>query len=218
MASIIGVVKDVRYSSLRAAAPLMIYRPYRQETSAPAGAFLIRTSSDSAEALTSALRAEIRRAAPGLPPPSIVSLDDRVAAMVVEERILATLSSAIGMLAAILAAVGIYSAVASAVARRQREIGVRMALGALPGQVARMVVREAFGIVAGGLALGIPAAFAAALAARSLLAGVLFELSPTDPLILLSSTAAILLIASLAAYLPARRAARIDPVASLKYE
>ena len=69
-----------------------------------------------------------------------------------------------------------------------------------------------------GLALGIPAALAAALAARSLLAGVLFELSPTDPLVLLSSTAVILLIASIAAYLPARRAARIDPVASLKYE
>ncbi len=218
LASIIGVVKDVRYSSLRAAAPLMIYRPYRQETNAPAGAYLIRTSSAGSEALTSALRAEIRRAAPGLPPPSVVSLDDRMAAMVVEERMLATLSSAIGLLAAILAAVGIYSTVAAAVARRQREIGVRMALGALPGQVARMVVSEAFGIVAGGLALGIPAALAAALAARSLLAGVLFELSPTDPLVLLSSTAVILLIASIAAYLPARRAARIDPVASLKYE
>ena len=138
--------------------------------------------------------------------------------LVVEERMLATLSSAIGILAAILAAVGIYSAVASAVARRQREIGVRMALGAQPGQVARMVVSEAFRIVAGGLALGVPAAFAAALAARSLLAGVLFELSPTDPLIWLSSTTAILLIASLAAYWPARRAARIDPVASLRYE
>ena len=112
LASIIGVVKDVRYSSLRAAAPLMIYRPYRQETNAPAGAFLIRTSSAGSEALTSALRAEIRRAAPGLPPPSVVSLDDRMAAMVVEERMLATLSSAIGLLAAILAAVGIYSAVA----------------------------------------------------------------------------------------------------------
>jgi ABC-type antimicrobial peptide transport system permease subunit len=196
----------------------MIYRPYRQETSAPAGSFLIRTSSATAEALISSLRTEIRRAAPELPPPSIVNLEDRVAGLIVEERMLATLSSSIGVLAAILAAVGIYSTVASAAARRQREIGVRMALGALPGQVARMVVSEAFGIVAGGLALGVPAAFAAALAARSLLAGVLFELSPTDPLILLSSTVAILLIASLAAYLPARRAARIDPVASLKYE
>jgi predicted permease len=217
-ASIVGVVKDVRYTSLRVDAPLMIYRPYRQETSAPAGAFLIRTSSATAEALTSSLRAEIRLAAPALPPPSVVSLEDKVAALVVEERMLAALSSAIGVLGAILAAVGIYSTVASAVARRQREIGVRMALGARPGHVTRMVVGEAFGIVAGGLALGVPAAFAAALAARSLLAGVLFELSPTDPLILLSSAAAILLIASLAAYVPARRAARIDPVASLKYE
>jgi ABC-type antimicrobial peptide transport system permease subunit len=80
-----------------------------------------------------------------------------------------------------------------------------------------MVVSEAFGIVAGGLALGIPATVVAAPTARSLLAGVLFQL-PTDPLILLSSTAAILVIASLAAYVPACRAARIDPVASLEYE
>ena len=148
-ASIVGVVKDVRYTSLRADAPLMIYRPYRQETSAPADTFLIRTSSATAEALTPFLHAEVRAAAPALPPPSVVSLEDRVAAVLVEERMLAALSSAIGALAAILAAIGIYSTVAAAVARRQREIGIRMALGALPGQVARMVVSEAFGIVAG---------------------------------------------------------------------
>ena len=217
-ASIVGVVKDVRYTSLRADAPLMIYRPYRQEASAPADTFLIRTSSATAEALTPFLHAEVRAAAPALPPPSVVSLEDRVAAVLVEERMLAALSSAIGVLAAILAAIGIYSTVASAVARRQREIGIRMALGALPGQVARMVVSEAFGIVAGGLAIGVPAAIAAALAARAVLAGVLFELSPTDPLILSSSAIAILLIASLAAYVPARRASRIDPVAAVKYE
>jgi predicted permease len=217
-ASIVGIVKDVRYTSLRADAPLMIYRPYRQETGAPADTFLIRTLSATPVALTPVLHAEIRSAAPALPLPSVVSLADQVAGSLVEERMLATLSSAIGVLAAILAAIGIYGVVASAVARRQREIGIRMALGALRGQIARMVVGDAFRIVAGGLALGIPAAFAAALAARSLLAGVLFELSPTDPLILLSSTAAILLMASLAAYVPARRAARIDPVASLKYE
>ena len=217
-ASIVGVVKDVRYTSLRADAPLMIYRPYRQEPTAPADTFLIRTHSAGAEALTSLLQAEIRAAAPALPPPSVVSLEDRVDAVLVEERLLAALSSAIGVLAAMLAAVGIYSTVASAVARRQREIGVRMALGALPGDAVRMMVSEAFATVAGGLVLGVPAAFAAALAARSLLAGVLFELSPTDPLIVLGSTGAILLVASLAAYLPARRAARIDPVASLRSE
>jgi predicted permease len=217
-ASIVGVVKDVRYTSLRVDAPLMIYRPYRQETGAPANTFLIRTSSLTAEALTPFLHAEVRATAPGLPPPSVVSLEDRVAGMLVEERMLAALSSAIAALAAILAAIGIYSTVASAVARRQREIGIRMALGALPGQVARMVVGEAFGIVAGGLAIGVPAAIATALAARAVLAGVLFELSPTDPLIVSSSAVAILLIASVAAYVPARRASRIDPVSAVKYE
>jgi ABC-type antimicrobial peptide transport system permease subunit len=196
----------------------MIYRPYRQETGAPANTFLIRTSSMTAEALTPLLRAELRAAASALPPPSVVSLEDRVAAVLVEERMLAALSSAIGALAAILAAIGIYSTVAGAVARRQREIGIRMALGALPGRVARMVVSEAFGIVAGGLAIGIPAAFATALASRAVLAGVLFELSPADPLILLTAAIAILFIASLAAYVPARHASRIDPVAAVKYE
>ena len=145
-ASIVGVVKDVRYASLRADAPLMIYRPYRQEPSAPADTFLIRTSSTTAEALTQFLQTEVRAAAPALPPPSVVGLEDIVAGMLVEERMLAALSSAIGALAAILAAIGIYSTVAAAVARRQREIGIRMALGALPGQIARMVVSETSGI------------------------------------------------------------------------
>jgi predicted permease len=217
-ASIVGVVKDVRYASLRADAPLMIYRSYRQDTTAPANTFLVRTSSMNVDTLTPLLRAEVRGAAPMLPPPSVVSLEDRVAAVLVEERMLALLSSAIGVLAAILAAIGIYSTIAAAVARRQREIGIRMALGALPGRVARTVVSEAFGIVAGGLAIGIPAAIATALAARAILAGVLFELSPTDPLTLSSSAIAILLIASLAAYVPARRASRIDPVAALRSE
>jgi ABC-type antimicrobial peptide transport system permease subunit len=196
----------------------MIYRPYRQATGTPVDTFLIRTSSATAEALTPFLQAEVRAAAPALPPPSVASLEDKIAALLVEERMLATLSSAIGVLAAILAAIGIYSIVAAAVARRQHEIGIRMALGALPGQVARMVVSEAFAIVASGLAIGVPAAVATALAARAVLAGVLFDIAPIDPLTLSGSALAVLLIASLAAYVPARRAARIDPVAAVKYE
>jgi predicted permease len=217
-AFVVGVVKDVRYTSVRADAPLMIYRPYRQEANAPAGTFLIRATSAGVGALAPLLRAEVRAAAPALPPPSVVRLEDQVAGVLVEERMLAALSSAIGALAAMLAAIGIYSTVAAGVARRRREIGIRMALGALPVHVARMVVGEAFGIVAGGLVVGVPAAIAAGLAARAVLAGVLFELSPTDPVILSGAAAAILLIASLAAYLPARRAARIDPVAAVRYE
>jgi predicted permease len=217
-ASIVGVVKDVRYSSLRADPPMMIYRPYRQEAGAPSNSFLLRTSSMTAEALTPLLRAEVRAAAPVLPPPSVVSLEDRIAGVLVEERMLATLSNAISALAAILAAVGIYSIVAATVARRQGEIGIRIAVGALPGQVARMVVSETLRIVAAGLAVGIPVAVATAMAARALLAGVLFELSPTDPTILFSSVIAIMLIAALAASIPAQRAARVDPLVALRYE
>jgi predicted permease len=217
-ASIVGVVKDVRYTSLRADAPLVTYRPYKQETMAPADTFVIRTSSASPEALIPSLRAELHALAPSLPPPSVVSLEDQVAAAMVQERMLAALSGAIGLLAAMLAAIGIYSTVAATVARRQREIGVRMAMGALPGQVARMMVADTFGIVAGGMVIGAAAALVAGQAARGVLAGVLFELSPTDPVILSGATAAILFIASLAAYVPARRASRIDPVAAIKYE
>ena len=217
-ASIVGVAKDIRYTSPRAAAPLVTYRPSRQESIAPANTFLIRASSINVEALKTLFHAQIRAAAPGLPPPTVVSLDDQIAGGLVEERMLAALSAATGVLAAIVVAVGIYSIVASSVARRQREIGIRISLGAVPGQVARMVVSEMSGIVGGGLAIGVPAAVATGLAARGLLIGLLFELSPTDPLILVGSTCAILLIASLAAYVPARQAARMDPVAALKHE
>jgi predicted permease len=215
--TVVGVAKDVRYTSLRVDAPLMIYRPYRQEPGAPANTFLIRTSSPDPENLTPLLRAEIRAAGRALPP-SIVSLEDRVAGVLVEERILAALSSATALLGAVLAAIGIYGAVAASVARRQREIGIRIALGARPGNVAWMTVSEAFALVATGLAIGVPAALGAAFVTRASLAGILFELSPTDPITLAGSAASILVIASLAAYAPARRAAGIDPVATIRNE
>lgn len=196
----------------------MIYRPYRQQPGAPVNTFLIRASSGDVDALGPLLHAEVRAAAPALPRPSVVSLDDTVAGVLVEERLLAALSTAIGVLAAMLAAIGIYSIVAATVRRRQRELGIRMALGARPGRVAGMVVGEALAIVGTGLAIGVPAAIVTALAARGMLAGVLFELSPTDPLILSSAAAAILLIAALAAYVPARRAGRIDPLVVVKCE
>jgi putative ABC transport system permease protein len=217
-ASVIGVVKDIRYTSVRAEAPLVTYYSSRQELRATAGKFLIRTSGVSLQSLVPLLGAEVRAAAPALPPPSVITLNDQIAAGLREERVLAALSSALGLLASMLAAIGIYSTVASAMARRQREIGVRIALGAVPRQIARIVVSETFRIVAVGLVIGVPAALAAALAARHTIGGLLFELSPTDPLILIGVIASIVLIATLAAYLPARRASRVDPVVALKYE
>jgi predicted permease len=215
-ASIVGIAKDVRYTSLRREAPLMLYRAYRQVSSAPVNTFLIRASSAAAEQLTPSLHAQIRAAAPGIPLPSVVRLEDQVAASFIEERLLALLSMAIGLIATILAGIGIYSTIASAVAARQREIGIRMALGALPRHVVRIVVSEAVVTVASGLAIGVPAALAAGHAARAMMAGVLFQLSPTDPLTLSSVVVAILMIASFAAYVPVRRASRTDPVTAIR--
>jgi predicted permease len=217
LATIVGVVKDVRYASLRTDAPMVIYRPYRQQSSAPANTFLIRTSSSRA-ALAPLLQAEIRAAAPTIAIPSVGSLEDQLAAALLDERMLAFLSSALGVLAVVLAAIGVYGTAAGAVARRRREIGIRMALGARPAQVVSLVAREAFGVVAVGLAVGIPVALAAGWASRSILTGVLFQLSSTDPLVLSWATMGILIVGLLSAYLPARRASRIDPVAVVRQE
>ena len=125
---------------------------------------------------------------------------------------------AIAALAAILALIGVYSTVAAGVAARQREIGIRMALGALPARVARTTVMDALRIVAAGLAFGIPAAIAVAQSACAVLAGVLFQVPAVDPVTLAGSAAAILTLALRAAYAPARRASRIDPVAAIRHE
>jgi putative ABC transport system permease protein len=214
-ATIVGIANDVRFTSLRAAAPLVTYRASLQDPTAPANTFLIRAAT-SVDLLTPYLRAEIHAAAPALPPPAIVKMEDQVAASLLEERMLAALSSAFGVLAAILAAIGIHSMSASLVARRRREIGIRIALGAVPGQVVRMMVRNICTVLAWGLAIGTLVTLAAGLAARSLLAHALFEVSLFDPFILGASVLSILLIASLAAYAPARQATRVDPVIALK--
>lgn len=206
-AIIAGVVKDVRYASPRADAPMMIYRPYRQEAGAPANTFLIRASAN-ADVTMPLLRAAVREVAPSLPPPSIVSLDDRVASALAEERLLAALASALGALASLLAAIGIYSMVAATISRRQQEIGIRMALGAVPHQIARMIAGDTFIMIAAGLGIGIPAAIVTARAARAMLSRMLFDVSPVDPLSMTSAAITILIIASLATFVPVRRAAR----------
>jgi hypothetical protein len=216
VASVIGIARDVRYTSLRTGAPLVIYRPSRQETSAPANTFLIRASSGAPEVLVPLLRTELRAAAPALVSPSVITLAEQVDGSLVDERMLAALSGAIGVLAAILAAIGIYGVIAAAVAGRRREIGIRMAIGARPAQVAKTIVVDALRTVSMGLVVGVPLTIGMTRAAQELLADVLFELSPSDPVVLLTAALAILAIAAGAAYLPARRASRIDPVAALR--
>lgn len=134
--------------------------------------------------------------------------------VLVVERLVATLSTAFGVLATVLAAIGLYGVMAFLVARRTREIGVRMALGALTGDVLWLVMREVL-IVAGlGILIGLPVA----LGLTRLVASQLYGVSPSDPLTILLAAFGILSIALLSGYLPARRAMRVDPLRALRYE
>ena len=144
--------------------------------------------------------------------------EDQLAGVLVGERLLAFLSSAIGVLAAVLAAIGIYGTVASTVGRCRREIGIRLALGAHPRAVVQMIVRDVSKMVVAGLAVGVLVSVVAGQSAGGALGSMLFELSPSNPFVMTSSVVAILLVACFAAYLPARRATRIDPVAVVRQE
>ena len=127
---------------------------------------------------------------------------------------IAKLSTFFGLLAAFLACIGIYGLMSYAVTRRTNEIGIRMALGAERYGVLWMVMRESLILVAVGVVIGIPAALAAA----RLVSSVLFGLKPSDPITITMSALVMVAVAALAGYLPARRAAKVDPMVALRYE
>jgi ABC-type antimicrobial peptide transport system permease subunit len=135
-------------------------------------------------------------------------------AALARERLLALISSVFGGLAALLAGIGLYGVVAYSVSRRAQEIGVRMALGARPGGVQRLVLRETLTLAALGIACGLPVALAAA----RLLAGFLYGVKAGDPIVLVASVGFLVAIGAIAGYVPARRAAHIDPVVALRNE
>ena len=131
-----------------------------------------------------------------------------------QQRLVTQLVTVFGVAALILAAIGLYGMLAYGVVRRTSEIGIRMALGAIRRDVVWLVIRESLFIVAIGLSFGMAGAFAVG----SLLESMLFEMKPTDPWALLSAGALLLTVAAVAAWLPARRAATIDPIEALRYE
>ena len=144
----------------------------------------------------------------------IVPLDQRVNRGLINDRLIASLTSTFGLVALLLACLGLYGTISYGVARRVAELGLRMALGADRTMVAWMVVREALSLVAIGAALGLPLAFLAGRSILSLLHGV----DPVDALSYAQATALLLIVAGVAAYLPARRASQIDPMVALRME
>jgi predicted permease len=160
----------------------------------------------------------IRQAVQGLdknvPLSQIKTQTEQIDETILNERLFAKLTSFFGLLALGLACVGLYGTMSYAVVRRTNEIGIRMALGAQKRRVLGMVLKESLLLVAVGIALGLPLAFAATRLVKSFL----FGLTPTDPLALLGSTLVLAAVAALAGYLPARRATRVDPLIALRYE
>ncbi len=209
---IVGVVGNARLSSLKETMSRTVYYPAFMALLANQR-LCVRARGD-AGALIAAIRNEVRRLDPNLPVYDIKTFADQVDESIGRERMVALLSSFFGLFALLLAGLGLYGVMAYAVSRRTREIGIRMALGAQAGAVLWLALRETLLLVSIGLAIGLPAA----LAATRLTRGMLFGLTENDPLTIGLATLVMIAIAAMAGYLPARRAAQVDPMMVLRQE
>ena len=210
---IIGVVKDSKHSSVRQEDRPFIYLAYSQNPNFGEATYYLR-STEPPVALAASAREVVRRRDASLPVYAVKTLVRRRDESLYNERMLMGLSIGFGLLASLLASIGLYGVMAYTVARRTPEIGIRMALGASLGSVRGLVLREAMTLAAIGLAIGIPAALAAGRLARSLLFGV----EPGDPRLVAAAGLLLIGVMLAAAYLPARRATRVDPVVALRSE
>jgi predicted permease len=210
--SVVGVVADEHPGGLDREPPPAIYRPYAQWASGPM-TLVIKTEQEPAT-LARAVRAEIRRIDPNLPISAMRTMREIVSSAVAQRRFQMALTSLFALVALFLGAVGLYGVLSYAVARRTREIGLRMALGALRTTVMRAVFTSGMRPVFIGLAVGMAGTIATARALRH----VLYQVSPTDPLSLGTVVLVMLLTSGIACYLPARRAAALEPIIALRHD
>lgn len=210
---IVGVVGDAKYVSLRETAPRTLYVPCFQEELPWGPAVFIRTSLTTS-AITAPLREFVRALDRNVPLADISTLSQHVEQSLIRERLIAMLSSFFGLLALLLACIGLYGVMSYSVVRRTNEIGIRVALGAARRDVLRLVLQETMLLVALGIGIGLPVA----LASTRLIRNQLFGLEPNDPFTICAATLLMVAVSALAGYLPARRAARVDPMVALRHE
>jgi predicted permease len=210
---IVGVVGDTKYESMRDEIPFELYIPSEQTNFANGGTVYVRAQGDPTQ-LFNTLRTAVRGVDTGVPMYDMRTLDDQMKISLLTERLLATLSSVFGCLATLLAALGLYGVMAFMVARRTREIGIRMALGAGQGSVVWMVLRETLTLAGIGVAIGLGGAYAV----TRLIQAQLFGVKPTDLLTMAAASLGIAAVTALAGYIPARRATAIDPMSALRWE
>jgi predicted permease len=207
---IIGVVADSLYEGPREGVRRQVFVPNGGTGSA---AFYVRTTTASSSAY-SLIRNEVKGLDSALPLYSVKTLAGQLDETLLSDRLIALLSGGFGLLATVLASVGLYGVMAFVVARRRKELGIRLALGAQPGRVIWMVMREVVVLLAIGLAVGVPAA----LALGRYVSAQLYGIEPNDPLIAGTTVALLSVVSAAAGLIPAHRASRIDPILALRYE
>ncbi len=216
LVTIVGAVRDTKYFSLAEPPMPYFYLPFRQTHHGGLDhsiAFYARSSANSNHGLT-ALRREVAAIDPGVGMFEAAPLSEYMVSSLFPQKLAATLLSVLGAISLLLAALGVYSVMAYAVMQRTHEIGIRMALGAETGQVLGLVIRRGMTLTAAGLVAGI----IAALAAARLVASMLTNVSATDPMIFAGAAVFLAAVALAANYLPARRAAKVDPVVALRHQ
>jgi putative ABC transport system permease protein len=209
-ATVVGVVRHVRHYGLDVEGGGQLYLPFLALPTSYNG-IVIRADGDPL-ALAAAVRREVRALDPRLPVFDVATMDERLAESTAARRFLVTLLGAFGAIAILVASVGLYGVIAYGVTQRRRELGVRMALGAQRADVVRLVVRHGVALAAAGVAIGTAGAVAAGRALR----GLLFEARAADPAVLLGVPLVLAAVALLASWLPARRAARVEPVEAMR--
>jgi ABC-type antimicrobial peptide transport system permease subunit len=206
---IVGMAKDIRSRGLRGDIPAIVYIDAAQARRPPTGVYIVRGTG-----IARLVDAALKRVDGKLRATDVRTLDENLSRSILLERMLGTLSGLFGALSLVLVSVGVYGVMAFQIARRQKEIGIRMALGARPVQVIEMVLVETAVPVGAGVGMGVIGALGLTRLAEKMLYGV----TPTDPIAFSAASGLLILLALLAAYVPSHRAARLSPVETLRCE